>query len=175
MHHLLPDSVHLHFNPHRWPPMHTPILWQRNIPNRASVMMQTIKGGFQAPLPRVFSLATGAASYNDYNCREILAQWIDHPQRLWDAVYATLAEDIETVVHVGPEPNLIPATFDRLAKNVQVQLAGRTIGGLSLRAVSGIAGRAWLRALLPSRAALLRAPRIKQIVLEDWLLEQKVP
>jgi len=32
----------------------------------------------------------------------------------------------------------------------------------------------WLKRLLPDRAALLRAPLVEQIVLEDWLLSQKL-
>jgi hypothetical protein len=40
--------------------------------------------------------------------------------------------------------------------------------------VQGMANRPWLKTLLPSRAALLRAPNIEHIVLEDWLLEQRV-
>jgi [acyl-carrier-protein] S-malonyltransferase len=41
----------------------------------------------------------------------------------------------------------------------------------SLRAMSQMAQREWLSAVLPSRAALLRAPFVRQIVLEEWLLE----
>jgi hypothetical protein len=39
-----------------------------------------------------------------------------------------------------------------------------------LRAAAGLARRPWLSAVLPSRTALLRAPLINQIILEDWLL-----
>jgi len=38
----------------------------------------------------------------------------------------------------------------------------------------GSARRRWLTALLPSRTALLRAPYVQHVILEDWLLEQKV-
>jgi hypothetical protein len=34
--------------------------------------------------------------------------------------------------------------------------------------------RPWLTALLPSRTALLRAPTVEHIILEDWLLAQPV-
>jgi hypothetical protein len=34
--------------------------------------------------------------------------------------------------------------------------------------------RPWLTSMLSTRAALLRAPFVEQVVLEDWLLEQKV-
>ena len=41
----------------------------------------------------------------------------------------------------------------------------------SLRALSAAVRRLWLRRLLPHRAALLRAPFIKHVILEDWLLD----
>jgi [acyl-carrier-protein] S-malonyltransferase len=31
----------------------------------------------------------------------------------------------------------------------------------------------WLASVLPSKAALLRAPFLTHVVLEDWLLEQR--
>ena len=172
MHKVFPARVYLRKNNHAWPPVHTPLMWQRNIPNRVAVMLQTLKGGFTRPSPPVFSLVTGKLSYNDYNARELLVQWIDQPQRLWDAVYETLASGIETVIHVGPDPNLIPATFNRLRDNVQAQLTGNSLNKLGLRAMARVARRPWLTALLPSRTALLRAPTVRHIILEDWLLEQ---
>jgi len=171
MHDLLPQFVSLKINPNRWPPLHTPIMWERSIPNRAAVMLHRLQGGFSVPEPPVLSLVTGTTSYNDFNIRETLHRWVDHPQRLWDAVYQVMAAGIETVVHVGPEPNLIPATFRRLSDNVQQQITGRTLRSLGARAVSSLAGRQWLSAVLPSRTALLRAPRIRHFILEDWLLE----
>jgi [acyl-carrier-protein] S-malonyltransferase len=171
MHEFLPDPAHLRLNPDRWPPLHTPIVRQRHIPDRAAVMMATMPGGFQPPCPPIISLVTGERSYDDYHARDILRDWIDHPQRLWDAVYETLASGVNTVIHVGPDPNLIPATFTRLSENVQEQTAGRSLGKMGMRAAAGLARRPWLSAILPSRAALLRAPAIKHIILEDWLLE----
>ncbi|HEX3997096.1 MAG TPA: hypothetical protein VHX65_00930 [Pirellulales bacterium] len=166
----LPQRLHLRKNDHLWPPLHTPIVWQRNIPNRAAVMMHTIHAGMKAPMPPVLSLVTGKFSYDDANCRQLMAEWIDHPQRLWDAVYETLAQGVEVVVHVGPEPNLGPATFTRVSENVRGLLADRSISGLGMRAMSRAVRRPWLARLLPQRSALLRAPLIRQIVLEDWLL-----
>ena len=171
MHEFLPMPVHIKLNPDRWPPMHTPIVRQKNIPDRAAVMMDKMRGGLQPPCPPVFSLVTGDVSYDDYHARDILRDWVDHPQRLWDAVYATLAGGISTVIHVGPAPNVIPATFHRLSENIRQQTAGRSLGKMGMRAAAGLARRPWLSALLPSRAALLRAPTIKHIILEDWLLE----
>jgi [acyl-carrier-protein] S-malonyltransferase len=171
MHEFLPDPAHIKINPERWPPLHTPIVRQKHIPDRAAVLMATMRGGMQPPCPPVLSLVTGERSYDDYHARDILRDWIDHPQRLWDAVYETLSSGITTVIHVGPGPNVIPATFARLAENVSEQMAGRSIGRMGMRAAAGLARRPWLSALLPSRAALLRAPLLQNIILEDWLLE----
>jgi [acyl-carrier-protein] S-malonyltransferase len=170
----LPEKTYLRKNKDRWPPLHTPLLWERQIPNRAAVSMHTVPGGFVAPQPPILSLVTGKASYNDYNSRQLLDRWIDQPQRLWDAIYETLAEGIATVIHVGPDPNLIPATYKRLADNVQVQLKGRSLNSIGLRAVSSV-WRPWLQRVLSSRTALLHAPFVRHIILEDWLLEQPLP
>lgn len=171
MHKFLPNPAHVKINPDRWPPLHTPIVRQKAIPDRAAVMMDAMPGGLQPPCPPVLSLVTGERSYDDYHARDILRDWVDHPQRLWNAVYETLSTGITTVIHVGPAPNVIPATFTRLSENVVQQTRGRTLGHMGMRAAAGLARRPWLSALLPSRAALLRAPLIKQIILEDWLLE----
>jgi [acyl-carrier-protein] S-malonyltransferase len=72
---------------------------------------------------------------------------------------------------VGPEPNVIPATFTRLAENVRQQIDGRSLGSYGKRAMTGMARHPWLGPLLPARAALLRAPFVVQITLEDWLIE----
>jgi [acyl-carrier-protein] S-malonyltransferase len=171
MHDLLPQRAHLRLNSHRWPPMHTPIVRQKHIPDRSSVMMESLPGGLTPACPPVFSLVTGKMSYNDHSARDVLRQWVDHPQRLWSAVDKTLSIGVETVIHVGPDPNVIPATFRRLCENVLEQTAGNSISSLSMRAVSGLARRPWLAAMLPSNAALLRAPYVKHVNLEDWLLE----
>lgn len=171
MHEALPTPVHLRLNPDRWPPLHTEIARQKHIPDRASVMMERMPGGFVPPCPPVVSLVTGKRSYDDLHARDILRQWVDQPQRLWDAVYETLASGVTVLIHVGPEPNLTPATFHRLSDNVEQQTSGRSLGSFGMRAAAGLARRPWLSAILPSRAALLRAPLLKHIILEDWLLE----
>ena len=172
---VFPHKVFLRRNSNRWPPLHTPIMWQRRIPDRAAMLLQTIPGGFQAPAPAVLSMVTGAASYEDFNSRDILHRWVDQPQRLWDVVYKLLADGVETVIHVGPAPNLLPATFTRLSTNIRTQMNGRSLGSLGRRTLSRMVRRPWLTRLLPSFTALFRAPFVKQIILEDWLLEQKVP
>ena len=166
-------QVHLRKNEHKWPPLHTPLLWDRNIPNRAAVMQHTMPGGFTEPRPTLLSMVTGKASYTDWNSRQILNRWIDHPQRLWDVICETLASGVETIVHVGPDPNLVPATFHRLSDNVVSQVRGLTPLRLRYRAMSSIARRQWLTKWLSNRAILLRAPFIEHVVLEEWLLEQK--
>jgi [acyl-carrier-protein] S-malonyltransferase len=174
MHDVFPERVYLRRNHDHWPPIHTPIVWERAIPNRVAMMLHTLPGSTQRPSVPIFSLVTGKANYTDLNAREILTRWVDHPQRLWDAVYETLSIGIETVVHVGPAPNLIPATFKRLHDNVEAQLAGNSFNSLTLRAVSTIVRRPWLSAILPSRTALLRAPLVEHVILEDWLLAAEV-
>ena len=162
------ETAHLRLHGGDFPPLHTPILWERYIPNRAALLMHTMPGGFVAPQPKLLSLVTGKFSYNDYNAREIIQRWIDHPQRLWDAVYETLDSGVERVIHVGPAPNIIPSTFKRLSDNVEVQTRGR----LGVHALKAIVPHPWLKRILPSQAALLRAPLVEHVVLEDWLLEQ---
>lgn len=163
------ERVYLRRNDNKWPPLHTPIVWQRAIPNRSQHLMHTMPTKFMKPSPPIFSLVTGAISYDDCNVREIIGRWVDHPQRLWDAVDYSLAEGTETIVHIGPQPNIIPATFDRLASNV----ANQTKESVGMRALSGMVNRPWLQSLLPRRASLLRAAQIQHVKLEDWLLKHE--
>jgi [acyl-carrier-protein] S-malonyltransferase len=172
MHGVFPDRVYLRKNSEVWPPLHTPLLWERGIPNRAAHRLHSLDGGFVAPTPPILSMVTGKRSYNDYNCRDLLHRWVDHPQRLWDAVSETLSSGIETVIHVGPDPNLIPATFKRLSDNVTAQLKASWFG--RLHQASGMVRRPWLSKMISARAALLRAPFLHHVILEDWLLEQPV-
>jgi [acyl-carrier-protein] S-malonyltransferase len=79
---------------------------------------------------------------------------------------------VRTVVHVGPAPNLIPATFKRLSDDVRGQLHGISPRSFGRRVVSRLVHRPWLAQLLPSNAVLLRAPEVRHVHLEDWLLEQ---
>ncbi len=175
MRQAFPERVYLRKNDQRWPPMHTPLVWQRNVPNRSAVMLHTLNVLREQPTMPIFSLVTGKSNYYESTIRQILALWVDHPQRLWEAVYEILARDCRLVLHVGPEPNLVPATFKRLADNVLAQLADRSFTGFGLRAVSQVMRRPWLAKMLPSRTALLRAPLVEQIVVEDWLLAQRLP
>lgn len=164
---IVPERIHVRKNEHRWPPLHTPIMWERNIANRAARAMHTLPIKLDGPAPNVLSLVTGHFSYSATTTRDLLHRWVDHPQRLWEIVYKVLADGIETVVHVGPNPNLLPATFRRLSSNIVTQ----TKGSLRLRTFARFVRRPWLTRLLPSSAVLLRAPFVQQIILEDWLLE----
>ncbi|MFT3882137.1 MAG: hypothetical protein QM703_21095 [Gemmatales bacterium] len=166
----LNDKVHLRANPHRWPPLHTPIVWQRNIPNRSAVIFQNSPGGLVKPSVPLISSVTGKLSFTENNSRYLMQQWVDHPMKLWDMVYQTLASGVENVVHVGPDPNLIPATFKRISDNVAGQSNERTWSGLGLRAMRPIIRRPWLTRLMAQSTALLRAPFVSHIILEDWLL-----
>jgi len=162
---LSTERLHLRRNENQWPPLHTPIVWQHHIPDRAARLLENTPFEFSPTTPPIFSLATGQL-YNQYNVRQSLRCWVDHPQQLWNAVDRTLNEGIETVVHVGPRPNIIPATFKRVSGNVESQTKGR----IGLRALSGIIKRPWLAGILPKSANLLRAPQIRHVILEDWLI-----
>ncbi|HWE37087.1 MAG TPA: ACP S-malonyltransferase [Isosphaeraceae bacterium] len=174
---FLPIKVSLRRNPHRWPPLHTPLVWQRNIPNRTATALYKVGGGMSPPDPPILSCVTGAVSYDGVNSRDLMVRWTDHPQRLWDAVAGTLASGVEVVVHAGPEPKLIGATFARLSNNVckQVGHMGLNLLGHSVVPRMNLNRYTWLARLLPSQTALLRAPFVAHVTLEDWLLAQPLP
>jgi [acyl-carrier-protein] S-malonyltransferase len=171
---FLPAKTNLRPKPHRFPPLHTPLVWQKNIPNRAATAVYHIKGGVQKPKPTILSGVTGTASYDEHNSRDLVIKWVDHPQRLWDVICETLGAGIDMVVHVGPGPNLVPATFERISNNVLKQMGNRYVKALGRGVASSLNQHAWLARLLPSKAALLRAPFIAHVILEDWLLAQPV-
>lgn len=173
---FISEKVMLRRNPNQWPPLHSPLVWERSIPNRAAVMLYHIEESAKVPTPAVLSCVTGEASYNSLDSRELLVRWTDHPQRLWDVIDETLSSGVEMVVHVGPAPNLVLATFARLENNVRKQLDGgnRYLHMLSRGLASELNRHAWLTRLLPSKAALLRLPYLVHVNLEDWLLDQEV-
>ncbi|MEM7467139.1 MAG: ACP S-malonyltransferase [Pseudomonadota bacterium] len=169
-----PHRVHLKKNDHQWPPLHTAIVRQKNMSNRGAVALETLPGGFTRPSPPIVSCVTGDISYTEVNAREILIDWIDQPQQLWSVIEKILQMGVERIVHVGPAPNIIPATLNRLSIDVSSQLGKKSFSGMGMRAVSRITrNRAWLRNLVAKNAALLRAPFIEQVNLEDWLLENR--
>ena len=167
---FLPEKVHLRRKSHKLPPLHTPLVWQKNVPNRAAVALYKIARDAKPPTPRVISCVTGDASYDVLNVRDTLIRWIDHPQLLWDVICETLNSGVDLVVHAGPAPNLIPATFDRISNNVTKQLGNRYMQMIGRGVGSQIHRHSWLTRILPSKAALLRAPHIEHVILEDWLL-----
>jgi [acyl-carrier-protein] S-malonyltransferase len=164
-------AVNVRKNPHRWPPLHTPITWQKAIPNRAAVMLESIPGGNAMPPLPIISGVTGKADFTPDTTRDLIHKWVDHPQLLWHQIVGVLSAKVDTVVHVGPEPNLINATFKRLSDDVRGSLRGRSPGKLGLRMAAGLARRPWLASLLPKKASLLRAPVLTHVNLEDWLLD----
>jgi len=162
------ERISIRKNGDKWPPMHTSIVWQRNVTSRSRMLMQRMRTGFTAPAVPLYSLATGDFSYDGIKTREVIGRWIDQPQRLWDAVDTTLARGVKTVIHVGPSPNIIPATFKRLATTVE-----SFAKSLPARTLSRIAGKKWLSPMLPKRVNMLRAPTMRHVMLEDWLLQQE--
>lgn len=171
---FLPATAHLRRKHQVLPPMHTPLVWQRNVPNRAATALYRIGGRLKTPIPRLVSCVTGAASYEPLTARDLLVRWADHTQLLWDVIDETLRAGVETLVHVGPAPNLVPATFQRLGNNVERQLREYNLSAIGRGVGSRMNRYAWLSRILPSRAALLRAPYVSHVILEDWLLEQPV-
>jgi [acyl-carrier-protein] S-malonyltransferase len=174
MREYLPSAVTLRRRPNHWPPLHTPLVWERSVPNRAAVALYHTGGGNQRPRPNVVSCTTGRANYDEWNSREILTEWTDHPQRLWDAIEHTLASGAELVIHVGPEPKLLPMAFERLSGKVMKQLKTRHLDSLGRRVLPSISRNAWLARRLPHNAVVIRAPFVNHLILEDWLLAQDV-
>jgi [acyl-carrier-protein] S-malonyltransferase len=169
-----PGRVMLRRNANRWPPLHSPIVWRRNIPNRTATAMYAIKGGSATPRPTIVSCVTGEASYEADNSRDLMIRWTDQPQRLWDAIDAVLRSEVEMILHVGPSPNLIPATFSRITNNLNKLVKGKTLRRIGNDVVTTMSRHAWLAHVLPAKASLLRVPFIEHIILEDWLLAQPV-
>lgn len=163
------QPIHVRENAGAWPPLHTPLVRARHVPDRASLLIREIRKVSDPAMP-IWSLVTGRREFEQESGRELLRRWVDHPQRLWNVVEGVLSEDVRCVVHVGPKPNVIPATFRRLADNVTQQTLAWSLTGVGIRTMQ-LATRTWLARLLPRRGCLLRAPRLKHVVLEDWLLE----
>jgi [acyl-carrier-protein] S-malonyltransferase len=174
MHVFLPAGVTLRRRPNHWPPLHTPLVWERNIPNRTAMAMHHIGGGDRKPVPSVVSCSTGVANYDEWNSRAILADWTDHPQRIWDVMENTLASGAELVIHVGPEPKLLATGFERLSNRIMKQLKTAHLQRLGSSLIPSIGRNRWLNRKLPANAVLLRAPFLNHIILEDWLLDQEV-
>jgi len=170
----LPAGVTLRCRTNHLPPLHTPLVWERNVPNRTAMAMHRIAGGERKPTPRVVSCTTGVSSYDEWNSRAILADWTDHPQRTWDVMENTLASGAELVIHVGPEPKLFPTAFERLSNRIMKQLKMRHLDRLGSSVIPSISRSGWLNRKLPTNAVLLRAPFLNHIILEDWLLAQQV-
>src|SRR4029077_11194088 len=53
MREYLPAGVTLRRKPNHWPPLHTPLVWERNIPNRTAMATHHIGGCDRKATPRV--------------------------------------------------------------------------------------------------------------------------
>lgn len=169
---VLGSHVHLRRLKDKWPPLHTPLMKQRRISDKVAARLADVSGGFRRPDPPVLSLVTGEYSYDETNSRETLTAWIDRPQLLCDTVHEVLASGVDVVIHVGPRPELVPTTFSRLSSHVSKQLGERSLNALGMRALGGLVRHPWFTRHLFSRTALLRAPHVAHVILEDWLLQQ---
>ena len=123
MREALGKQVHLRKNAHKWPPLaHVDPVEQEPLEPRRPPPCRRCAGGFIAPVPPILSMVNGKVAYNDYNSRSIMNRWVDQPQRMWDSINELLTLGIDLILHVGPEPNLIPATFQRISENVNAQV-----------------------------------------------------
>ena len=134
----------------KWPALHTPIIGSGRSSNRAAERMHTLPMS-RAAKPRIFSLVTGDYAYTATNARELLNRWIDHPQRLWDAVYETVSSGATTVIHLGLDPILTPPRSAGSARTSPAKCRTAVAAG-SRGGAAAVAAR-----LLPQRAAMLRA------------------
>ena len=125
-------------------------------------------------MPPVVSCTTGVDNYDEWNSREILTDWTDHPQRLWDAMEHTLASGAELVIHVGPEPKLIPTAFERLSAKIMKQLKIRHLDRLGQQRAAEHQPEPLAGPEASANAVLFRAPFVNHMILEDWLLAQEV-
>lgn len=168
----LGENVRLKKGREKWPPLHTPLMYQRDISGRVAAKLASVSVGLERPDPPVLSLVSGKFSYNDGDSRELLSAWIDQPQLLADAMHEVLASGIDVLVHVGPRPEIIRTAFVKLGEGVAKKLGERSFNSLGLRAIGGLARNPSFTRFLFSRTAFLRAPLVAHVVLEDWLLEQ---
>ncbi|HBN77572.1 MAG TPA: hypothetical protein DD473_17535 [Planctomycetaceae bacterium] len=166
-----PKTTHLRKNPNHWPPLHTPIVLQKHLRDRAAVMLQTSACCTELPDYPILSCVTGDIAYNGHNSRQLITDWVDHPQQLWKCVHAILEMGIDSLIHLGPEPNILPATLTRISENVQAQLNQPNWYGYGLRTLSKwTAHRRWLAQMMTRDAVLMRAPYVTQVNLEDHFL-----
>jgi malonyl CoA-acyl carrier protein transacylase len=168
------QPLRLHRMRDRWPPLHTPLMHQRDVRSRAVESLRAISDVRRAPELPILSLVTGTFGYTDGNALGQLGDWIDQPQQVWDAIYKTLELGVGIVVHVGPAPKIFPSTYERIGDHVVRQLGECSLQGLRMRAVSGLMRHRGIARLLRSRTVLLGAPHVRHVILENWLLAHDV-
>lgn len=165
---IVPERTQLKYNPDRWPPLHTCLVWQKHLTDRAGLSIQQIPEPIPTPSVPILSCVTGELAYQPEQTRRLLRAWVDHPQLLWQAIRQLFDLGIENVIHVGPEPNIIPATLKRLSTNVAMQMNQQTWKALGLRTLNQFSmNRPWLGQLLSKDAVLLRAPFVQQMMAEE--------
>ena len=116
--------VHLRKNNGLWPPLHTPILRDPLHPESCGIALRTM-GAWHA-----IAQPAGAFAGDGQDELQRLQQPRDaralarSSSKLWDAIYEMPSVGVETLVHVGPEPNFCPRHLQRLSDNVTAQFSG---------------------------------------------------
>ena len=160
MHEFLPDPAHIKINPERWPPLHTPIVRQKHIPDRAAVMMDVDARRISAPLP-----ARPLARHRRTQLRRLPRP--RHPARLGRSPAAAVGRRVRNAFqrHHDRDPRRPGAERDS-GHVPPLERKRAPANGRPHRSAGWECGRprAWpsgrgSRRCLPSRAALLRAPR----------------
>ena len=60
----LPADARLRPKQDRWTPLHSPLVWQQNLPNRTAVLLHRIEGRLNAPSPPIVSCVDGQVGYD---------------------------------------------------------------------------------------------------------------
>ena len=175
MHEFLPEGVTLRRRPNHWPPLHTPLVWERNIPNRTAMAMHHIGGGDRKPTPTIVSCTTGSSQLRR------MEQPCD-PGRLDRPSPAVMGRHGERPGVRGrnraSRRSRAQACSRRastgLSHRIMKQLKMRHLDRLGSSVIPSISRNSWLTRKLPANAVLLRAPFLNHIILEDWLLAQEV-
>ena len=152
----LPQRLHLRKNDYHWPPLHTPIVWQRAIPNRCAVMMHTVPGALAG------AGAAGAVAGDGQN--ELHRPQLPRADGAMDRPSAAaVGRRLRNACRWGSRSSCTSVQSRTLCRppspawprTSKSQLATRSWTGMGLRAVSRAVRRPWLAKLLPQRSALL--------------------
>ena len=129
MREYLPAGVTLRRKPNHWPPLHTPLVWERNIPNRTAD--DDVSHGRRAAQT---DAERRLMHHGSGQLRRVEQPGdsgrLDRSSPVRDAMEHTLASGAELVIHVGPEPKLLTTCFDRLSHKIMKQLKMRHLDRL---------------------------------------------